>query len=289
MVGQTASFGAGSTDMWLVKVNSSGDPQWNRTYGGPGLESPISVQQTIDGGYVIAGYMAALDASSGDMWLVKTDSMGNQEWNKTYGGTSNDAAKSVQQTLDGGYVLAGYTDSFGAGSADIWVVKVDSLGEPQWKKTFGGSGDDAANSILQTSDGAYVVAGMYGQYNEPFITQPSDLWLVNVSSSGEMQGSETYGGSLNDYASCVQQTSDGGFIVLGSTGSFGAGDSDFWLLKIAQVTGEFGTDITTTTAPIIPLIFLTGGAAIAAVDAVLIAFIVMKRKQYRAIDSVREP
>jgi len=201
--------------------------EWNKTYGGANSEVARSVIQTSDGGYLLAGQTQSFGAGGTDFWLVKTDSMGNMEWNKTYGGTKNDIAFSVVETSDGGYVLTGRTNSFGLGIADFWLIKVDSSGDHQWNKTYGGTGVDAARCVVQTSDGGYILAG----FTESFGAGGQDGWLIKTDSMGNMEWNKTYGGTGVDAARCVVQTSDGGYILAGETNSFGAGDSDFWLIK----------------------------------------------------------
>jgi hypothetical protein len=227
LAGDTDSFGAGYEDFWLVKTDSSGNQQWNKTYGGIGSEMAFSAQQTSDGGYIIAGCTTSFGAGGWDFWLVKTSSVGTQQWNKTYGGSNDDAANSVQQTSDGGYIVAGGTKSFGAGEYDFWLVKTSSVGTQQWSKTYGGIHYDAANSVRQTSDGGYIVVGYTGSSG----AGAEDFWLVKTDSAGNEQWNKTYGGTGEDYPDSVQQVFDGGYIVAGHTSSFGAGSSDFWLVK----------------------------------------------------------
>ncbi len=136
---------------------------WNRTYGGAYTDYANSVIQTSDGGYAMAGFTNSWGAGSRDFWLVKTDSAGNMQWNKTYGGTDRDEAYSVVQTYDYGYAVAGFTRSFGVG-CDFWLVKTDSSGNALWNKTYGGPSVDGANAIVHTSlDGGYAIAtsGLY--------------------------------------------------------------------------------------------------------------------------------
>ena len=227
LAGFTYSFGAGRYDFWLVKTDAYGNIEWNKTYGGPDYDRAWSVIQTSDGGYAIAGYTESFGAGLNDFWLVKTDSAGNLEWNKTYGGTSRDVANALVQTSDGGYAIAGYTESFGAGSYDFWLVKTDAYGNAQWNKTYGGTNDDWALSLVQTSDGGYAMAG--STYS--FGAGRYDFWLVKTDSAGNLEWNKTYGGTNDDWALSLVQTSDGGYAIAGETWSFGAGDADFWLVR----------------------------------------------------------
>jgi uncharacterized delta-60 repeat protein len=227
VAGWTLSFGAGNAEFWLIKTNSSGTMQWNKTYGGAGKDEAYSVRQTSDGGYIVAGSTESFGTGSSDFWLVKTNVDGAVQWSKTYGGTSDDFTYSVVQTGDGGYALAGYTNSFGAGSSDFWLVKTNMSGTMQWNKTFGGTGSDRAFSVVQTSDGGYILAGETNSFGAGNL----DFWLVKTDSVGTTLWSRTYGGGSLDVARSVKQTSDGEYIVAGWTNSFGAGGSDFWLIK----------------------------------------------------------
>ena len=150
-------FGSGTIDVWLIKTDANGDTLWTRTFGGSGWDEAVSVQQTTDGGYILAGSSDLVDAL-----LIKTDPNGNPEWIRIFGGPSQDHAKSVQQTSDGGYILAGSTISFGAGSADAWLIKTDANGDTLWTRTFGDCADDYGYSVLQSTDGGYILAGFLG-------------------------------------------------------------------------------------------------------------------------------
>jgi uncharacterized delta-60 repeat protein len=230
VAGETSSFGAGSFDFWVLKLDPSGDVAWQKTYGGSGDDRAHSVQQTSDGGYIVAGETFSFGAGDCDFWVLKLDSSGDVTWQKTYGGSYYDYTYSVQQTSDGGYVVTGDTHSFGAGEWDFWVLKLDSSGDVAWQKTYGGSDDDRAHSVQPTSDGGYVVVGR----TESFGAGGSDCWLLKLDSGGGVTWQKTYGGTNGDFAFSVQQTSDGGYVVAGGTSSFGAGGSDFWLLKLDE-------------------------------------------------------
>jgi hypothetical protein len=231
ITGYTASYGAGDYDVWLIKADSSGNMAWNKTFGGSDVDYGQSVQQTSDGGYVVAGYTASYGA--GDVWLIKTDPSGNMAWNKTFGGSHGGRGYSVQQTSDGGYIIVGSTELYGTGDYDIWLIKTDPSGNMAWNKTFDCSYYDCGRSVQQTSDGGYVVAG----YAQSYGAGLSDVWLIKTDSSGTMAWNKTFGSSDFDIGNSVQQSLDGGYIIAGYTNSYGAGGSDVWLIK-ADSSGD---------------------------------------------------
>jgi predicted secreted protein len=225
-----------SYDIWLVKADANGNMQWNRTYGDTDVkvaDESFSLIETFDGGYAIAGRTFTHEGNyfylvvPPDFLLIKTDSNGNEEWNRTYGGTKFDEAYSLVQTSDGGYAIAGCTRSFGEGDTDFWLVKTDASGNEVWNRTYGGSDQDQAYSLVQTSDGGYAIAGS----TMSFGAGDTDFWLVKADANGNMQWNRTYGGSDWDEACSLVQTSDGGYAIGGDARSFGAGRTDFWLVK----------------------------------------------------------
>jgi len=227
IAGFTESYGAGGEDVWLIKTDSDGDRVWDKTFGGTSDDAGWSVQRTSDGGYVIAGGTGSYGAGGEDAWLIKTDSNGSKVWDKTFGGTSDDAGWSVQRTSDGGYVIAGGTGSYGAGGEDAWLIKTDSNGSKVWDKTFGGTSLDDGESVQQTLDGGYIIAG----FTESYGAGGEDVWLIKTDSNGDKVWDKTFGGTSDDAGWSVQQTSDGGYVIAGSTSSYGAGEWDAWLIK----------------------------------------------------------
>ena len=228
MVGTTESYGVGTIDFWLVKTDAKGIEQWNRTFGGEDIEEVTSFLKTLDGGYIIAGTTRPLETGSYDMWLVKTDAEGIEQWNLTLGGEDDDTGPSIRQASDGGYIIAGTTGSYGAGSDDFWLIKTDPEGIEQWNRTFGGEDYDWLKSFQQTFDGGYILGGA----TRSFGNGSFDFWLVKTDNNGIEQWNRTFEGKENVIAyiaSSVQQTLDGGFILEGVTGS--TNSFDCWLVK----------------------------------------------------------
>jgi len=188
VAGWSVNFSFGNVDVWLVKVDEVGNAQWNRTYGNEDFgEEAQSIIQTSDGGYALAGSQDKYTGTGPhDALLIKTDAEGNLEWEVTYGGSGDDQAFSVVQVVEGGYVFAGYTRSFGAGNSDFWLVKVDSKGDVVWNKTYGEDFSEEAYSLVQTFDGGYALAGRVGFFEY-------DAWLVKTDALEIFSGTKPMG------------------------------------------------------------------------------------------------
>ena len=221
MAGYTRSFTNGMNDFWLVKTDSSGNLLWSKNFGGDTSDECNSVQVTNDGGYILAGTTWSFGAGCGDFWLIKTDENGDTLWSRTYGRLYTEDCNSVQQTLDNGYILGGNT------GADVLLVKTDSVGDTLWTKTFGGRRDDMCSAVLQTMDGGYIIGG----YTESFGAEYSDFWLVKTDSVGDSLWSRTFGGEHSDYCYDICETDDGGYLLGGTTYSFGNNSQNSWLLR----------------------------------------------------------
>ena len=214
---------------WLSKRNAQGNEQWFRYFSDIDFFSEAnSVRQTADGGYIVcgAGY-PGLDQFL-DLWLIKTDAAGTIQWQRHYGGLQSEIGYCVQQTLEGGYIAAGITYSYGAGGVDGWLLKTDAAGTLEWEKTFGGAQNEELLSVQQTPDGGYILAGTTASYG----AGNNDAWLIKTDPYGNTVWEKTYGASGSDRFRCARKAADGGYIVAGSTNSFGGGDNiDAWLVK----------------------------------------------------------
>jgi len=232
ITGGVESFGNGNDDVYLIKTDGSGNEQWFKTFGGVDGESGSSVQQTTDGGYIVTGRTSSFGNWS-DLYLIKTDGSGNEQWFKTFGGTYLDIGESVQQTNDGGYIITGATSSFGNGSEEVLLFKTDGNGDSLWTKTFGGTDmdEDWGNSVQQTNDGGYIILGWTHPDPTPGSFEDSEVLLIKTDGSGNEEWTKTYGGADGESGNSVQQTNDGGYIIAGSTSSFGNGDEDVYLIK----------------------------------------------------------
>ncbi|MFN3694679.1 MAG: hypothetical protein ACK4UV_06690, partial [Ignavibacterium sp.] len=226
--GYTKSYGSGGNDVYLIKVDANGNQLWDRMFGGTSDEEAYSMVLTDDGGFLIAGATSSFGAGRRDIWLIKTDASGNQQWTKTIGGLSSDGARSINKTSDGGYIITGWTFSYGPGAVgNVWLVKTDSLGNMQWNKFFGGTDVDRGLSVQQTNDGGYIITG----YTASSGAGLDDMLLIKTDASGNVQWQKTFGGSGRDYGNSVIQSTDGGYVITGYTLSYGAGGDDLWIVK----------------------------------------------------------
>ena len=198
-----------------------------QTAGGGQVDRAYDIQQTSDDGFIIVGYTNSFGAGDYDVLLLKYDKEGNLQWSKTAGGSASDKAHwSVQQTVDGGYILAGGTNSYGV-AGDVLLLKFNQSGGLDWTKVVGGEEEDYADSVQQTSDGGYIVTGgtkSYGAGN-------TDVFFLKFNQSGGLEWAKTIGGENQDFARSVGITSEGGYILTGTTQSYGSGSRDAIVIK----------------------------------------------------------
>lgn len=232
--GSTTSYGAGSRDAWLVRIDSDGDELWSTTFGGSEQDYARSVQETSNGDIIFLGLSDSFGSGNRDFYLVRTDSSGVEIWSETFGGTENDKGYQVRETSDGGFILVGETESYGAGDYDLWLVKADSTGSMLWSKTFGGGSDDFGKNVRETADGGFILLGESSSYGAGDL----DSWLIRTDSDGSELWNKTYGGEGDEKGYSVRETADGGFIHLGYSNDEVGEFFDFWTVRTDSDGGE---------------------------------------------------
>jgi len=242
--GSSRSSGLGEEDVFLIKTDSAGIGDWLRVFGGTDHDCGNSVVQTYGGGYIIAGETESFGIGSLDGYVVRTDMYADTLWTRTFGGAGDDALTCIRSAAEGGYILAGYTSSFGAGMADGWLIKMDDGGDTLWTRTFGGAGNDYIYSAWQTSDGGYILGGS----TESFGAVNGDVYVIKTDSTGDMLWYWNYGGPGEDGAASIRQTPDSGYIIAGSTTSFGTGGNDAFIIRL--ISGQ--TSIAENGNPYLP-------------------------------------
>ena len=262
VVGTTASwdgavFGQhGNSDYWIIKLKADGSLQWKKVLGGTGPDFAYYCLETEDGGYVVAGYAFSNDydvsGNHGDFdgWVVKLNSVGAIQWQKSFGGSGWDTFWSIQPTSDNGFILVGRSTNADGdvtenhGKFDVWVVKIDHLGEIQWQKSFGGSEDDIGYAGQQTSDGGYIILGRTSSIDGDASTNNGnvDVWVLKLDSLGVIEWQKSFGGDGGDIGSRILQTDDDGFLFTSYVGSHDSGDIsgnpdlslfDYWVVKLS--------------------------------------------------------
>ena len=227
LVGSTKPDGAQYSDIYLVKTDASGDTVWTKTYGGEGDEIGNWIQETSDNGYIICGSTNSYGFGANDIYVIKTNIMGDTIWTKTYGGEDHDIGNCIQVTKDDGCIVLGITNSLGNGASDVYLLELNSSGDTIWTQVYGGTENDEPISVKETEDQGYIIVGL----TESFGAGSGDVWLIRTDSAGDTLWTQTYGGTEFDEAPSIQLTRDGGYILVGTTESFGAGSGDVWLIK----------------------------------------------------------
>ena len=228
--GEFNGMNKGYNDIFVLKLNSNGDTIWKKTYGGVGLDWSSSITTSNDGGYILTGItysndgdFSGMNKDSSDIFVMKLNSNGDIVWKRTYGGSSEDYGYSITTTTDGGHILTGFTSSNDSdfsgmkkGNTVIFVLKLNSSGEIEWKKTFGGSGGENGKSITNTYDGGYVLTGFTLSNDGDFSGMNKggrEIFVIKLNSSGEIVWKRTYGGSSDDYGWSITNTNDSGFVL----------------------------------------------------------------------------
>ena len=253
------TLNAGLQDYWVVKLDASGNINWQESFGYPGLDSGISFTQTNDNGFLLIGVLDVTASegegntklnnakhAGGDYWAIKLDASGNKQWSKYYGGSFTDTPYDVVQTNDNGYLIVGSSDSNDVdisnnlGEYDFWVIKISATGELIWEKSYGGSQIDEARSIAATNDGNYIIVGDT-RSNDLDVSQNfggADVWVIKISPIGEIIWEKSFGGSSFDISRSIKATQDNGFLISGSSRSANGdltknqGQNDAWVFKI---------------------------------------------------------
>ena len=231
IAGSTTSYGSGDEDYWIVKLDAYGNTVWQKTYDNNGTiyDKATDIHETSDGGFIVAGdtYYSNMDQ---DQWILKLDPAGVIIWEKTYGGigsgASNEYAKSIHETFDGGYIVSGSTETFGSGYLNYWVIKLDPQGNVDWQKAFSNGDNSEAFSVSETADHEFIAAGY------SFSSSGYDYWVLKLDLSGNILAQKQIGGGSDEMAYSAVGIANKGFVVAGYSASFGAGGSDYWILKL---------------------------------------------------------
>ena len=233
LVGETRSSGSGLSDLYLVKVDSQGDSMWAKPFGGSGQDMGYSVLQTSDSGFIAVGFTESSGSGMGDLYILKTDVSGDSIWAKTFGGSLDERAMSIRSAIDSGFVITGYSSSFGAGGADVYALHISDSGDSIWAFIHGGVQDECGYDIRIAPDAGYLIAGRtrsFGSGNE-------DVYLLQLNDDGDTIWTKTLGGALDDGAACLAVLADHGLLIAGETFSYGSGGYDFWIIRTEPVAG----------------------------------------------------
>jgi hypothetical protein len=226
IIGSTTSSGNGGHDVYLLKVDNFGILQWSKTIGGADDDIGSSIRMTADSGFIICGTTESYGTGT-DMYLIKTDSVGDTVWTKTHGGASGESGSAVRLAADSGYIVLGSTGSYGTGYSSVYLVRTGSTGDTLWTATYGGNRADFGYGVETTNDKGYIISGATALDGEDFY----DAYLVKVDSFGVLQWSNTYGGSYEDRGYSVKSASDGGYIMTGTKEGNGARKIDIYMVK----------------------------------------------------------
>ena len=230
VVAYTRGLTTGNADIGLIKINSSGDTVWTKSFGSMTVDGCYDIEQTSDNGFVLAGWTYSGGGGS-DVYVIKTDASGDTMWSRVYGGNEDEYGYAIEQTSDNGYIIAGYTNSYGTGSYDTYIIKTDMNGDTLWTDVLGGDADDFAYGVMQASDSNYIVVGATWSFG-PGTPDNSNSFLVKYNISGDTIWTTNSGGNFNERSYSLCQTLNTDIIIAGYTDSYGAGGFDIYLLKI---------------------------------------------------------
>jgi hypothetical protein len=242
----------GELDFLVTKTSAAGNLIWSKSFGGSGNDVCNQVINTKDGGLLLVGSTNSINGDvlknqgKTDVWMIKLSAIGDVQWQKTFGGRFEDEGKSLVQTVDGGYVVVGNTFSnngditLNKGVSDVWVFKVDSIGNLLWQKSFGGSNIDEGNSIATLKDGSLIIGARKFSSNVDVTNKKfgQDAWVIKLNSNGILQWQKTFGGNANEFVSAIEPSNDGNLFFVGATTSNdidvsgNRGGQDLWMVKI---------------------------------------------------------
>jgi hypothetical protein len=221
---------AADIDIWIIRTDSGGNLIWNKTYGGNWYDTGSNIQKTNNGHYVIVGSTMNTQSDQ-NVWVLKIDDNGDTLWTRSYGGQDWDAGSHISETDDEGYIITGYTCSYGPGNYNLWLIRTNSVGDTNWTRVYG-DGSESGHAVHETRDYGYIVIGSTWNFGAGNM----DMWLVRTNSYGDTIWTKTYGGSQDDGGEYIDKTSNGGYILTGSTSSYGAGSADGYIIKLKQDT-----------------------------------------------------
>jgi len=244
LIGTTSSFGAGNTSFYAVKTDSLCHRQWSRVFGGSRNQAGCGVAVTKDKGFAFVGYTDSYGSGGYDAMLVRTDSLGNVLWQKYYGGSDWDFGYSVKQTRDGGFILCGLTYSYGSGQGDVYMVRTDKNGDTLWTKSFGGTGFDVGNALMNEGDSLYVIAGS----STSFGPGDTSLYFLQIDTLGHLKNTHRFGCSHNTVAYSIAPASGNGYVMMGSMDSLNPGVRGQMLLRTDH-QGNFSWLMPLSSAP----------------------------------------